>query len=56
MQARMPSHMCFLLQVLLPSGKVVDYPTPRALDASEIPRIVKQFADGARNALAAGVH
>ena len=44
------------LQVFTPSGKMLDYITPRALDASEIPRIVKQFADGARNSLAAGAH
>ena len=42
------------LQVFTPSGKMLDYGTPRALEASEIPRIVKQFADGARNSLAAG--
>jgi hypothetical protein len=30
------------------------YPTPRALDASEIPAIVKAYADAARNAIAAG--
>src|SRR5262249_12007481 len=29
-------------------------PTPRALEASEIPGIVAQYAQGARNALAAG--
>ena len=31
-----------------------DIPTPRALEISEIPGIVAQFAQGARNALAAG--
>ena len=31
-----------------------EIPTPRALEASEIPGIVAQFAQGARNALAAG--
>lgn len=30
------------------------YPTPRALELSEMPGIVKQFADGARNAKLAG--
>src|SRR5215831_4320396 len=31
-----------------------EIPTPRALETSEIPGIVAQFAQGARNALAAG--
>src|SRR5262245_49836689 len=31
-----------------------EIPTPRALEASEIPGIVAQYAQGARNALAAG--
>jgi hypothetical protein len=30
------------------------YPTPRALEASEIPAIVLAYADAARNAIAAG--
>lgn len=41
-------------QVYTPSGKAYDYPMPRALEASEIPSIVKAYADGARNALKAG--
>src|SRR5262245_29988776 len=31
-----------------------EIPTPRALETSEIPGIVAQYAQGARNALAAG--
>ena len=52
-----PKCTCVLpcVQVFTPSGQMLDYGMPRALDASEIPRIVKQFADGARNSLAAGV-
>ena len=42
-------------QVFAPkTGKQVDYTTPRALEVSEIPGVVKQFADGAKNALEAG--
>ena len=42
-------------QVFLPKSlKMADYPVPRALPLSEIPEIVQQFADGAKNALAAG--
>ena len=41
-------------EVFTPSGKALPYPVPRALDASEIPGVVKQYADGARNSLAAG--
>lgn len=41
-------------QIRTPSGKAYDYPVPRALEASEIPGIVKAYADGARNALKAG--
>lgn len=36
-----------------PVGKK-DYVTPRALDASELPGIVEAYAQGARNAIAAG--
>lgn len=36
-----------------PSGKK-DYVTPRALDASELPGIIETYAQGARNAIAAG--
>lgn len=40
--------------VYTPSGKAFPFPVPRALDISEIPGIVKSYADGARNSLAAG--
>lgn len=40
-------------EAFTPDGKQ-PFPTPRALDADEIPGIVRQFADGARNALEAG--
>ncbi|BDA45039.1 12-oxophytodienoate reductase 1 [Coccomyxa sp. Obi] len=42
--------------VYTPSGKAYPFPVPRALDISEIPGIVKSYADGARNSLAAGFH
>lgn len=35
-------------------GKMVPYPVPRALETSEIPGIVEQFVQGARNAIKAG--
>ena len=42
-------------QVFAPKlGKMVDYPVPRALDIDELPGIIKQTVQGARNALAAG--
>ncbi|KAF6263436.1 putative 12-oxophytodienoic acid reductase [Scenedesmus sp. NREL 46B-D3] len=41
-------------EVYTPKGGPFKYPTPRALDASEIPAIVKAYADAARNAIAAG--
>jgi N-ethylmaleimide reductase len=40
-----------------PAGKTFageEYPTPRALELSEMPGIVQQYVDGARNAVAAG--
>ncbi len=43
-------------EVYTPSGKAYPYGTPRALEASEIPGIVKAYADGARNALEAGLY
>ncbi len=47
--------MLCLQQVSLPdwSGQV-DYPEPRALDASEIPAIVAKYVRAARNALDVG--
>ncbi|EIE21116.1 FMN-linked oxidoreductase [Coccomyxa subellipsoidea C-169] len=42
--------------VFTPSGKEYPFPVPRALDISEIPGVVKSFADGARNSIAAGFH
>ena len=36
------------------TGKMVPYAVPRALETSEIPGVVQQFADGARNAIKAG--
>ncbi|WIA16671.1 hypothetical protein OEZ86_008141 [Tetradesmus obliquus] len=41
-------------EVYTPKGGPFKYPTPRALDASEIPAIVQAYADAARNAIAAG--
>ncbi len=41
-------------QVYTPSGQAAAYPVPRELGQQEIARIVEQFADGARNAIAAG--
>lgn len=40
--------------VFTPSGKAYPFPVPRALDISEVPGIVKSYADGAKNSLAAG--
>lgn len=42
-------------QVYTPSGQPAAYPVPRAIDQQEITQIVQQFADGARNAIAAGM-
>ena len=36
------------------TGKMVPYAVPRALGTSEIPGVVQQFADGAKNAIEAG--
>eukprot|EP00878_Enallax_costatus_P005226 GHUV01005492.1.p1 GENE.GHUV01005492.1~~GHUV01005492.1.p1 ORF type:complete len:420 (+),score=69.73 GHUV01005492.1:216-1475(+) len=41
-------------QISTPKGERVDYPTPRALQLSEIPGIVEAFVTAARNAIAAG--
>ena len=42
-------------QVFLPKSlKLADYPVPKALNLNEIQEVVQQFADGAKNALAAG--
>ena len=35
-------------------GKIVDYETPRALEASEIPAMIDAYREGAKNALQAG--
>ncbi|KAK9908090.1 hypothetical protein WJX75_002626 [Coccomyxa subellipsoidea] len=42
--------------VTTPSGDAYPFPVPRALEISEIPGVVKSYADGARNSLAAGFH
>lgn len=41
-------------QVDTPSGKQEAYVTPQAIDQQTIAELVQQFADGARNAVAAG--
>lgn len=41
-------------QVFTPSGKAFPFPVPRALELHEIPRIVRKYAEGARNSLRAG--
>jgi hypothetical protein len=41
-------------QVYTPEGKAEAYPVPRALEVSEIPGIVHNYAQAARNSLAAG--
>ena len=41
-------------QVYTPEGKAEAYPVPRALEVSEIPGIVQNYAQTARNSLAAG--
>lgn len=41
--------------VTTPSGNAYPFPVPRALEISEIPGVVKSYADGARNSLAAGM-
>ena len=40
--------------LLCTPGQEVEYPVPRALETSEIAGVVRQYAEGARNALAAG--
>lgn len=41
-------------QVYVPGQGMVPYQTPRALELSEIPSIVRDYANGARNAIRAG--
>ena len=41
-------------QVFTPSGKQEAYVAPQAIDQQKIAEVVQQFADGARNAVAAG--
>jgi N-ethylmaleimide reductase len=41
-------------QVRLPDGSRVPWPTPRALETDEVPRVVERFARAAGNARAAG--
>lgn len=41
-------------QVFTPSGKQEAYVAPQAIDQQKIAEVVQQFADGARNAIAAG--
>ncbi|CAA0359010.1 unnamed protein product [Arabidopsis thaliana] len=41
-------------RVLLPDGSHVKYPKPRALEASEIPRVVEDYCLSALNAIRAG--
>ncbi len=41
-------------EIMLPGGSKSPYPTPRALETSEIPRVVDQFRAGARYAKDAG--
>ena len=45
---------CEKMQVVTSKG-MVPYPPARALDKSEIPGIVEDYANAARNAIAAGV-
>ncbi|KAH9300548.1 hypothetical protein KI387_012131, partial [Taxus chinensis] len=40
--------------IMMPDGSKAIYPSPRALETSEIPAIVEQFRAAARNAMAAG--
>lgn len=41
-------------KINMPDGSLGDYSNPRALEASEIPLLVQQFRQAARNAMAAG--
>eukprot|EP00879_Flechtneria_rotunda_P030841 GHRR01033533.1.p1 GENE.GHRR01033533.1~~GHRR01033533.1.p1 ORF type:complete len:354 (+),score=113.72 GHRR01033533.1:2089-3150(+) len=41
-------------EVYTPKGGPFKYPTPRALETSEIPAIVRLYAEAAKNAIAAG--
>jgi 12-oxophytodienoic acid reductase len=41
-------------EIYTPKGGPFKYPTPRALDASELPGIVQEYAAAARNAIEAG--
>ena len=34
--------------------KMVDYPVPRALETAEVPDIIRQAVEGAKNAILAG--
>lgn len=49
-----PSPLAAPGQVFTPEGPQ-DYPTPRALETSEIPEVVAEFVTAARNAVAAGL-
>lgn len=42
--------------VFTPRSEACPFPTPRALQLDEIPGLVQQFVDAARNAIAAGFH
>jgi hypothetical protein len=42
--------------VFTEKGEACAFPTPRALELGDIPGVVQQFADAARNAIAAGFH
>lgn len=46
--------VCEYLQIFTPKGGPFKYPMPRALDVSEIPGIVDEYAAAARNAIEAG--
>lgn len=43
-----------LPQVVTPKGGPFPHPTPRALEAAELPGIVQDYARAAANAIAAG--
>lgn len=49
-----PSAVANRGKVYVPGRGMVDYETPRALELSEIPGIISDFARGAQNAVAAG--
>lgn len=49
-----PSAIAISTQQDLPDGTKDGFPVPRELKTEEMPQIAQQFADGARNALAAG--